>query len=307
MDNFLSILDATLQYAVPILLAAIGGLYSERSGVINIALDGLVIMGAFVAAIASNSLFSSMGLTGNLLSILCATLAGLLFSLLHAVASIHFRADQVISGTAINMIAPALTLLLAKVYTGGGYDIVLDNVFQRWAIIPGKLEIYPTVLIAIVIVAITWYLLYRRPFGLRLRAVGEHPSAADSMGINVYKIRYTGVLVSGALGGLAGGVIVLTFAQRFDQSVTVYGFGFLALAALVFGKWTPLGTTLAALFFGLTKVFAEKVSILFPALAVSKELWNMFPFIMTIIALVLFSKSAIAPKALGQSYDKGSR
>ncbi|MBF0713174.1 ABC transporter permease [Gemella sp. GH3] len=306
MNTFLSLLDSMLQYTAPILIAAIGGFYSEKSGVVNIALDGFVIFGAFITSIFATSLFAGEPTFAQLvLCLVVATLAGGIFSVLHAFISINLKADQVISGTAINLMAPAIALFLVNHYNGT-YELLLKTGFPRYSIV-GKLTVYPTIVLAIIIVIATYYLIYKRPFGLRLRSVGENPQASDSLGLNVFKYRYIGVIVSGCLAGLAGGIIATTFSQGFNASMTVYGFGYLALAALIFGKYNPITVTLSALFFGGTKVFAEKVSILAPDLPVPVSFWNMFPFVATIIALIVFSKKSSAPEALGIPYDKGLR
>ncbi|MBF0710732.1 MULTISPECIES: ABC transporter permease [unclassified Gemella] len=306
MDTILSLLDSMLQYTAPILIAAIGGFYSEKSGVVNVALDGFVIFGAFVASFVATSLYDAEPTIANLVvCLILATLAGGLMSLVHAYVSINLKADQVISGTAINLITPAVALFLVN-HFNGTYELLLKTGFPRQEII-GKFTIYPTIIIAIILVVVTYYVIYKRPFGLRLRSVGENPQAADSLGLSVYKYRYIGVFISGCLAGLAGAIIATTFSQGFNASITVYGFGFLALAALIFGKYNPLTITLASLFFGGTKVFAEKVSILAPNLPIPVSFWNMFPFVATIIALIVFSKKSSAPEALGVPYDKGLR
>ncbi|MDO4814845.1 MAG: ABC transporter permease [Gemella sp.] len=306
MDTILSLLDSMLQYTAPILIAAIGGFYSEKSGVVNVALDGFVIFGAFIASFFATMLYDAEPTVANLVvCLILATLAGGLMSLVHAFVSINLKADQVISGTAINLITPAVALFLVN-HFNGTYELLLKTGFPRQEII-GKFTVYPTIIIAIVLVAVTYYVIYKRPFGLRLRSVGENPQAADSLGLSVYKYRYIGVFISGSLAGLAGGIIATTFSQGFNAAITVYGFGFLALAALIFGKYNPLTITLAALFFGGTKVFAEKVSIIAPDLPIPVSFWNMFPFVATIIALIVFSKKSSAPEALGVPYDKGQR
>lgn len=306
MDTILSLLDSMLQYTVPILIAAIGGFYSEKSGVVNIALDGFVIFGAFIASFFATTIYvGEPSIPALIICILIAAISGSLMSLVHAYVSINLKADQVISGTAINLITPAVALFLVNHYNGT-YELLLKTGFPRYSVI-GKLTVYPTIIIAILLVILTYYIIYKRPFGLRLRSIGENPQAADSLGLSVYKYRYIGVLISGALAGLSGGIIATTFSQGFNAAITVYGFGYLSLAALIFGKYNPIIVTFAALFFGGTKVFAEKVSILAPSLPVPISFWNMFPFIATIVALIVFSKKSAAPDALGIPYDKGQR
>ena len=291
MDTVLSLLDSMLQYTVPILIAAIGGFYSEKSGVVNIALDGFVIFGSFVASFIALTAFEGAPTMFQLvICLLAATICGGLLSLIHAFISINLKADQVISGTAINLITPAIALFLVN-HFNGTYELLLASGFPRYTVF-GKFTVYPTIIIAIVLVALTYYIIYKRPFGLRLRSVGENPQASDSLGLNVFKYRYIGVFISGCLAGLAGAIIATTFSQGFNAAITVYGFGYLALAAL---------------FFGGTKVFAEKVSILAPDLPIPVSFWNMFPFVATIIALIVFSKKTSTPEALGVPYDKGMR
>lgn len=307
MDTILSLLDSMLQYTAPILIAAIGGFYSEKSGVVNIALDGFVIFGSFIASLLAVSIFDAEPTIPQLIfCLIIATICGGVLSLIHAFISINLKADQVISGTAINLITPALALFFVSYYNGT-YELLLKTGFPRYDLFGSKFTYYPTILIVIILVIVTYYVIYKRPFGLRLRSVGENPQASDSLGLSVYKYRYIGVFISGCLAGLAGAIIATTFSQGFNASITVYGFGYLALAALIFGKYNPIGVTLASLFFGGTKVFAEKVSILMPDLPIPVSFWNMFPFIATIIALIVFSKKTSIPEALGIPYDKGMR
>ena len=247
MDTILSLLDSMLQYTVPILIAAIGGFYSEKSGVVNIALDGFVIFGSFVASFIALSAFDGAPTFGQLvLCLLAATACGGLLSLIHAFISINLKADQVISGTAINLITPAIALFLVN-HFNGTYELLLASGFPRYTIL-GNFTVYPTIIIAIILVCVTYYVIYKRPFGLRLRSVGENPQASDSLGLNVFKYRYIGVFISGCLAGLAGAIIATTFSQGFNAAITVYGFGYLALAALIFGKYNPITITLASLF-----------------------------------------------------------
>jgi len=212
MDTILSLLDSMLQYTVPILIAAIGGFYSEKSGVVNIALDGFVIFGAFIASFFATTIYvGEPSIPALIICILIAAISGSLMSLVHAYVSINLKADQVISGTAINLITPAVALFLVNHYNGT-YELLLKTGFPRYSVI-GKLTVYPTIIIAILLVILTYYIIYKRPFGLRLRSIGENPQAADSLGLSVYKYRYIGVLISGALAGLSGGIIATTFSQ----------------------------------------------------------------------------------------------
>jgi ABC-type uncharacterized transport system permease subunit len=310
-------------FTIPLLITALGGLFSERSGVVNIGLEGLMIIGAFAGAF---TIFKLQAIWPNKpyvlwIGLLMALLAGALFSLLHAFASINLSADQVISGTAINMIAGAITIFLARNMTGSGnirinsfvpFDIHwhLFGMTVNLSDIPiiGPLlfsKTHWTTWLILLIVALSSFVLYRTPFGLRLRACGENPHAAEAAGINVKRMRYYGVMISGAFSGLGGAVIIVTYAGEFTGSVA--GLGFLALASLIFGQWKPLGVLGATLFFGIASTVAN-VSQVIPSLAVFPPiLLKIFPYVVTLIALILFSKSSRAPKAVGEPYDSGKR
>ena len=297
---------------IPLLITSLGGLFSERSGVVNIGLEGLMVMGFFAAAITVQSLENLLPAGAIPLGLLAAAGAGMLFSLLHAFASINLNADQIISGTAINMMATALTVYLARTITGSGNIRIRSGILRQD--IPGLADLpgigpllftqtYWTTWVVLALLAISWFLLYKTSFGLRLRACGEHPSSAASAGINVYRMRYLGVMISGAFAGLGGGIILVTYSGEFNG--TVAGLGFLALAALIFGQWKPLGVLGATLFFGFATTVAN-VSQVIPQLAVIPPLLlKSFPYIVTLIALVLFSKTSQAPKAAGQPYYPG--
>jgi simple sugar transport system permease protein len=311
-----SILVQIFPYAValtiPLLITSLGGLFSERSGVVNIGLEGLMVMGFFAAAITVQSLENLLPAGAIPLGLLAAATAGMLFSLLHAFASINLNADQIISGTAINMMATALTVYLARTLTGSGNIRIRNGILRQN--VPGLTDLpgigpllftqtYWTTWVVLALLAISWFLLYKTSFGLRLRACGEHPSSAASAGINVYRMRYLGVMISGAFAGLGGGIILVTYSGEFNG--TVAGLGFLALAALIFGQWKPLGVLGATLFFGFATTVAN-VSQVIPQLAVIPPLLlKSFPYVVTLIALVLFSKTSQAPKAAGQPYYPG--
>jgi ABC-type uncharacterized transport system permease subunit len=303
-------------FTIPLLITALGGLFSERSGVVNIGLEGLMVIGAFTGAFVIYR-FQDM-YPGNpfllWIGLLAAAAAGLLFSLLHAFASINLSANQVISGTAINMIAGALTVFLSRNMTGSG-NIRITSGFLPFKIpvlsdIPviGSLlftKTYWTTWLILAVLAISAFALYKTPFGLRLRACGEHPHAAEAAGINVRRMRYIGVMISGAFSGLGGAIIIVTYAGEFTG--TVSGLGFLALASLIFGQWRPLGVLAATLFFGIASTVAN-VSQVIPSLAVVPPIiLKVFPYVVTLIALILFSKSSQAPKAAGEPYDPGKR
>jgi general nucleoside transport system permease protein len=302
-------------YTIPLLITALGGLFSERSGVVNIGLEGLMVVGAFAGAFTIFKLQAAYPNEDWVLwvGLLVAVLAGVLFSLLHAFASINLSADQVISGTAINMIAGAITIFMARNMTGSGNIRV--NGFAPFDV-PGFSHIpvlgplfftktYWTTWLILLILALCSFVLYKTTFGLRLRACGEHPHAAEAAGVNVKKMRYIGVMISGAFSGLGGAIIILTYAGEFTGSVA--GLGFLALAALIFGQWRPLGVLGATLFFGFATTVAN-VSQVIPSIAVVPPIiLKVFPYVVTLLALMVFSKSSRAPKAAGQPYDSGKR
>jgi ABC-type uncharacterized transport system permease subunit len=302
-------------YTIPLLITALGGLFSERSGVVNIGLEGLMVVGAFAGAFTIFKLQAAYPNEDWVLwvGLLVAVLAGVLFSLLHAFASINLSADQVISGTAINMIAGAITIFMARNMTGSGNIRV--NGFAPFDV-PGFSHIpvlgplfftktYWTTWLILLILALCSFVLYKTTFGLRLRACGEHPHAAEAAGVNVKKMRYIGVMISGAFSGLGGAIIILTYAGEFTGSVA--GLGFLALAALIFGQWRPLGVLGATLFFGFATTVAN-VSQVIPSIAVVPPvILKVFPYVVTLLALMVFSKSSRAPKAVGEPYDSGKR
>ncbi len=310
IDIIVNIFPYAIAFTVPLLITSLGGLYSERSGVVNIGLEGLMVVGFFAGAVTIKYLQNVIPGTSIIVGLAAGVVAGILFSLLHAFASINLKADQVISGTAINMLAGALTVFLARTITGSGnigidLGIVRQDVFLLSKIpVIGPLffsNTYYTTWIVLGIWALSWFLLYKTSFGLRLRACGEHPHAAASAGVNVVRMRYIGVMFSGGLAGLGGAVMIATYAGEFNG--TVAGLGFLALAALIFGQWKPLGILGAAFFFGLARTIADASQVIpqfesFPPLVL-----KIFPYVITLLALVLFSKTSKAPKAAGQTFD----
>ena len=304
-----SIFPYVIAYTIPLLVTSLGGLYSERSGVVNLGLEGLMLVGSFAAAITIH-LLEGLIPSGLLIPIglLAAVIMGILYSLLHAFASITLKADQIISGTAINMLAAALTVYTARAILGSG-NVRVNSIIRKD--IPGLANIpvlgplffsqsYWSTWLVLTILVFSWFLLYKTSFGLRLRACGEHPSAVASAGVNVHKMRYFAVCASGALAGLGGAVILVTYSGEFNGSVD--GLGFLALAALIFGQWKPLGILGATFFFGFARTVAN-VSQVIPSLSLIPPVWlKMFPYMVTLIALVLFSKNSAAPKADGEPY-----
>ena len=313
-NTIVHIFPYAIALAMPLLITSLGGLFSERSGVVNIGLEGLMVVGGFASAAATVGLEPSLGGAAIWVSLLIAMVIGALFSVLHAFASINLNANQVISGTAINMIAGALTVFLARTFTGSG-NIQLTQGVPRFDI-PGLVDLpvighlffyqtYGTTWLILAILALGAFVLYKTAFGLRLRACGEHPHAADAAGINVFKVRYGAVMISGALAGLGGATILVTYSGEFSGSVA--GMGFLALAALIFGQWKPLGVLGATFFFGFAATLAN-ASQAEPALqAIPEVILKVFPYVVTLLALILFSKSTQAPRAAGEPFEKGKR
>ena len=323
------ILSATILFSVPLLLVALGGMFSERSGIVNIALEGIMVVGALFASLTLRSLDlnTSIGTTapqlGMLIAIVVAALSGALFSLLLAFASISLKADQTIGGTALNMLAPAVAIAITWAVQGQGQTNII---IPTWARITQETlgitakntflqnflfkSFYLTTPIAILLFIAAVVLLYKTRFGLRLRACGEHPQAADSVGVNVYRMRYAGVFISGILGGIGGLAYTLAAGSTFQSSVA--GYGFLALAVMIFGNWKPWNILGASLFFALFKIIGSYSSSIpflpsFSNLNQSEYLYLMVPYVVTMILLILTSKKSRAPKAEGIPYDKGRR
>lgn len=317
MDILYFIVQQTMFFAIPLLIVAIGAMYSERSGVINIALEGIMVFGAFIGIFFINIVGNSM--SGQLLLILAILISGItggLFSLLHAFASINMKADQTISGTALNMFAPAFAIFAARMIQGMQQIQFVDTFHINKVPILGDIPIigslffknaYITTYIGFLIYIICAFVIKKTKFGLRLRACGEHPSAADSVGVNVARIRYAGVIISGVLGGIGGLIFVIPTSTNFNASVA--GYGFLALAVLIFGQWRSSKIFFAAFFFGIMKTIASAYSAI-PFLkntTIPNEIYKMIPYIATLLVLAFLSKNSQAPKAEGIPYDKGSR
>ncbi|WP_348658780.1 ABC transporter permease [Heyndrickxia faecalis] len=310
------IISASLLSAAPLIFTALGGVFSERSGVVNIGLEGLMIMGAFISIVFNLTFSHALGAWTPWIAVVVAMLVGGLFALIHAAASISFRADQTVSGVAINFLALGVAMFLIKNIYGKGQTNTISEYFQQVDVpglshIPGISKLffqgitYPSY-IAILIAILVWFILYKTPFGLRLRSVGEHPMAADTMGINVVKMRYFAVFLSGVFGGIGGAVYAQSITLNFSSS-TISGQGYMALAAMIFGKWNPLGAMGAALFFG----FAQSLSIVGNSIPYLKEIPSVYlliaPYVLTILALAGFIGRAEAPKADGVPYIKGER
>ena len=309
-----TIFPYAISYTVPLLITALGALYCERSGVVNIGLEGFMVIGSFSGALAISKLQENNVPGALWIGLLVAILVGVIFSLLHAFASINLNADQVISGTAINMIAGALTVYLARNITGSGNIRVTNGFIPKDIPLLSQIPIigplfftktYATTWLILGILVFSMFLLYKTSFGLRLRACGEHPHAAAAAGVSVFKMRYLGVMISGGMAALGGAIMLLTFAGEFNGNVA--GLGFLALAALIFGQWKPLGILGATFFFGFASTIAN-VSQVIPSLSqIPGVILKIFPYVVTLIALVLFSKSSQAPKASGEPFDTSKR
>ncbi len=305
MDHIILLLGITLSYSTPLVFGALGGVISERSGVTNIGIEGMMMFGAIAAAATSY-------FTGNpWLAFLVAGLCGLLVSLLHAVASVIFAADQTVSGVAINLLAPGLSLFTCRsLFAGAAMTPVvtkLPKIFgDTWMknTVWSYLNVNVTTIIALLFTVAMWFVLYKTKWGLRVRAVGEHPAAADTLGINVYRTRFVCVLVSGLLAGFGGASMTIAIISQFTQTA-ICGQGFIALAAVIFGKWTPFGAYGACMLFGATQ--ALTVILGGGSLPISTTLLSMLPYVMTIVVLVLFVGKSVAPKADGIPYIKGSR
>ena len=313
------LVQQTMFFSIPLMVVALGGMFSERSGVINIALEGIMIMGGFCSILFINMMQNTLsGQLLLLLAILVAMISGAVFSLLHAYASINMKADQTISGTALNMLAPALAIFMARmIQESHVQQISFTNTFRIDKVpvlgdvpVLGNLffqNTYITTYIGILLLIIAAVLLYKTKFGLRLRACGEHPQAADAVGVDVYRMRYVGVMLSGALAGLGGLIFIVTTSTIFNA--TVSGYGFLALAVLIFGQWKPIRITGAALFFGIMKTISSTYSSIpfLYSLPITGYVYKMIPYIATLVVLAFSSKKSQAPKAAGIPYDPGAR
>lgn len=305
MEIIALILASGLRSATPLTFAALGGIFSERAGVVNIALEGIMLTGAFTAMLVSYYTGSPW------LGVLAAMLAGGLIALIHAFVSIEFRANQVVSGVAINLLAVGLTsFFLQVIFESAGQSPSVNDLGKiSLSFLKGVPFFYnllndlsPMVYLAILFVIIANYVLFKTTFGLRLRAVGEHPEAADTVGISVKGIRYLCVTLSGLLAGIGGATLSVGLLNIFSEGMTA-GRGFIALAAVIFGKWTPFGALIAALFFGVAdamQMLAQTLQITF----LPREIWLMLPYILTILALAGFIGRSIPPAASGQPYDK---
>ena len=303
------LLKYTLLYTVVLMLVALGGMFSERSGIINIALEGIMVIGVLAGVIAIQMMPAGSGAAMIVLvSILAAAIAGMVYAALLAFASINLNADQTIGGTALNMLATALAMVIAKGVNGSA-SAKLDYSNRAFVFDIGPLTVNVFLFVGIAILLLSYFVLYKTRLGLRLRACGEHPQAADSVGINVYKMRYIGVLISGVLGGIGGMAYIIPSVSSWNFEVGVSGAGFLALAVMIFGQWKPFRIFFAAVFFAMFKSLANIASSIpmLASLGWTQNMYNMIPFIASMIILAFTSKKSRAPKAEGIPYDKGSR
>ncbi len=307
----------TLIFSSVLILVALGGMFSEHSGVINIGLEGIMVMGALGGALTMYWLpGNTPGYLIVISVILASIIAGMVFSLLLAVAAVNFKADQTLVGTAMNMIATALATVIVKAIntSASGGSNVSSNINyitprESFIVSIGKFDFNWFFAVAAAALVISYIVLYKTKFGLRLYACGEHPQAADSVGINVYKMRYAGVLISGALGGIGGIVYIAAANSSWKFEMGVAGAGFLALAVMIFGEWKPWRIALAALLFGFFRSLSNVYTglPLLESLGIPGTIYNMFPYIISIIVLIFTSKKSRAPKAEGIPYDKGMR
>lgn len=316
MSLFLQMFPAALVMATPIIIAALGGLFSERSGIFNIALEGIMLVGAFATAASTILLGDTFGSLSPWIGLLIGALFGCLYSSIHAFVCIRLNADQTISGVALNMLSTGLTVYLCQLIFLGQRSPNFPFNISKISVpvlsdipILGEMffkEVYPTFLIAVALVLLVYFLMYKTRFGLRLRSCGEFPQASASMGINVAKMRYIGVLTSGALGGFAGGIMLLTTNIQFSVGV-IHGVGFISLACLIFGKWNPFGCLLTGVFFGFSQILSSYSGSIPGLSSLPSEFFYSIPYVLTIIALILFAKRSVGPKAAGQIYDTGKR
>lgn len=301
LGSILLLISNTIMYSTPLVFGALGGLMSEKSGVTNIGLEGMMTIGAATGV-------SVTYLTGNpWIGFLSAGIAGGLIALLHAIASVSLRADQSVSGIAINLLGAGASLFMVRIVFGSintpPVPVKLPKLFSDSSKLGifSRLNFEVTSVIALLLVLLIWFIFAKTKWGLRITAVGEHPIVADSLGLNVYKIRYACVIVSGFLAGLGGASMTLSILSNFVPTA-ISGHGFIALTAVIFGKWKPVGVYLSCLFFGL----AQAVVIQLGGGAIfSSQIVAMLPYVLTIIVLVLFVGRSVGPKASGVPYEKG--
>ena len=310
------LLQYTLIFASVLILVALGGCFSEHSGVINLGLEGIMIMGALGGALTMRYMPSGSSAFAMIMAVLlAAALVGMVYSSLLAVACINFKADQTIVGTALNMLGIAgATVIVKAINTAANPDDVSSIVQyagakKAFSTAIGSFEFSWFTLVTLILLIASYVSLYKTKFGLRLMACGEHPQAADSVGISVYKMRWAGVLISGVLGGLGGIVFITAGVSEWRFEYGVAGFGFLALAVMIFGQWKPIRIALAALLFGMFRALSNVYSgfDFLAGLNIPSQVYNMMPYIISLVVLAFTSKKSRAPKAEGIPYDKGQR
>lgn len=294
-SSFVFVVLSAIRIQTPLTIGALGGMFSEKSGVVNIAIEGLMLMGAFMAVVVSYFTQSAF------LGVLGGILAGTVLSLIHAVVSIKYKGNQTISGTAINILSASLTVYLMRlIFETEGITPPVAKL-PTWGI--GDFSFNPVVYLSFLLVPLCWFILYKTRFGLHIRAVGEHPQAADTMGIKVEKIRYLAVMLSGALSGLAGSYLSLGDGDTFQRNMTS-GRGFMALAVLIIGKWHPISVFVAAFLFALADAFQISISTV---IHIPNQITAMIPYVITLIVLAGFVGKSVAPAAVGKPYNKGER
>ena len=310
------LLQYTLIFASVLILVALGGCFSEHSGVINLGLEGIMIMGALGGALTMRYMPSGSSAFAMIMAVLlAAALVGMVYSSLLAVACINFKADQTIVGTALNMLGIAgATVIVKAINTAANPDDVSSIVQyagakKAFSTAIGSFEFSWFTLVTLILLIASYVILYKTKFGLRLMACGEHPQAADSVGISVYKMRWAGVLISGVLGGLGGIVFITAGVSEWRFEYGVAGFGFLALAVMIFGQWKPIRIALAALLFGMFRALSNVYSgfDFLAGLNIPSQVYNMMPYIISLVVLAFTSKKSRAPKAEGIPYDKCQR
>ncbi len=310
------LLQYTLTFSSVLILVALGGCFAEHSGVINLGLEGIMIMGALGGALTMRHMPDGSPAIAMILAVLVVSaLVGVVYSMLLAVACINFKADQTIVGTALNMLGvAAATVIVKAINTAANPDDVSSVIQyagpkQAFLVNIGGFEFSWFMVVTLVALIFAYVTLYKTRFGLRMMACGEHPQAADSVGINVYKMRWAGVMISGALGGLGGIVFITAGVSEWRFEYGVAGFGFLSLAVMIFGQWKPIRIALAALLFGLFRALSNVYMGLdfMAALNIPSQVYNMMPYIISLIVLAFTSKKSRAPKAEGIPYDKGQR
>ena len=309
------LIQYTLIFASVLILVALGGCFSEHSGVINLGLEGIMVMGALGGALVMNALSTAPAAVTILVTTLTAGLSGVIYSLLLAVACINVKADETLIGTAMNILATAAATVIVKAINMASDP---DNVSatinyvdakKAFTVSIGAFNFNWFMLIALIALIAAYVLLYKTSFGLRLRACGEHPQAAASVGIDVYKMRWSGVLISGLLGGIGGIVYITASVSEWKFETGVAGFGFLALAVMIFGDWHPIKIALAALLYGFFRALSNVYTGFdwLASLHISGTVYNMLPYIISLLVLMFTSKNSKAPKAEGIPYDKGIR